>query len=417
MKHTTLRTLSLLFLGITAFILTATANASQRSLTIFKAENDDGSTYYRNGTVTLSVSMDQGESFKTIKRVYLRRGLGISSTSFLSHLPSDSLVKVDARLGKFRGDRPEQYTFVDNPDDVKDELEKLFKFFRTEVNQFNIPVQFRADQTIAQVASGDPQFSTLVAALGAADLVGTVNGEGSFTVFAPTNAAFEKLGQDTINFLLDPANKATLTDILLYHVIVGNELQSGSVLERATLKMAQGGLVAVDPGAGTINSSELILTNILTSNGVIHVIDTVLNPADSVTPTQNIAEVATSAGVFTTLLQAVGDTGIGGALVDTNNPVTVFAPSDEAFAKLPAGLLDSLTVDQIRNILLYHVVPGEVRSEDLFGLDEADPLLGQPIQVNGELERINKSDFDLLDIVTTSGNIHIIDEVLIPPSF
>ena len=346
----------------------------------------------------------------------MRRGRGISNTSFLNYLPADSLVKIEARLSSFRGQRPEQFTFVDNPDDVKEELDRLFRFFRTEVNQFKIPVQFRTDLNIAQVASGDDRFSTLVAALGAADLVGTLTGEGPFTVFAPTNDAFEALGSETINFLLDPANKADLIDTLLYHVIAGEEFQSPAVLERATLKMAQDGLVAVNPEAGTVNSSGLIITDILTSNGVIHVIDTVLNPGDSFVPTQNIAEVATNAGIFTTLLQAVADTGIAGALIDTSDPVTVFAPTDEAFAKLPAGLLASLSVDEIRAILLYHVVEGVVRSTDLFDLDEANPIIGLPIQVNGELERINKSDFELLDIVTTSGNVHIIDDVLIPPS-
>lgn len=320
-------------------------------------------------------------------------------------------------MGSYRGQRPEGSTFVDNPDDVKDKLERLFKFFRLEVNQFEVPVKFRTKETIAEVAIADGRFKTLVAALGAADLVGAVSGEGPITVFAPTDEAFKKLGQPTLDFLLKPENKDALTDILLYHVILGEEFQAANVLERATLKMAQDGLVAVDANAGKVNTSGLVITDILSSNGVIHVIDTVLDPNDAVVPNLNIAEVAASTGIVTSLLGAVEATGIGGNLTDTTSPVTVFAPTDEAFAKLPDGLLESLSLDQIRNILFYHVVAGVVRSTDLFDLDEANPLLGEPIQVNGKLKRINKSDFDLLDIVTTSGNVHIIDQVLIPPSF
>lgn len=307
---------------------------------------------------------------------------------------------------------------VDNPDDIKEELDFLFTFFRIEINKLDLPVTFRSTATIAEIAESNPDFSTLEAALKLAGLFDVVDSEGTFTVFAPTDAAFQALGSDTLSFLTSPEGKETLTNVLLYHVIAGQELKATGVLERATLPTALGLPLSVDAGVPAINSSNLVVTDILTANGVIHVIDAVLLPDDAPVATGNIAEVASEAGIFSTLLAAVGQTGLAGALTDSDNPVTVFAPTDAAFAALPEGLLGSLSEQQLRNILLYHVVAGRVDSATLFGLDSAPSLLlGQSIRVNGELERINASDFVLLDIPTTTGNVHVIDRVLIPSTF
>ncbi len=135
-----------------------------------------------------------------------------------------------------------------------------------------------ANRTIAEIASGDGRFDTLVTALQAADLVGTLNGPGSFTVFAPTDTAFAKLPADTLNAVL--ADQDLLTTILLYHVLGGKALAS-DVVQQSSLNMLDGGSVTVtvnDSGVFLNGNTQIVLTDIQATNGVIHVIDTVLIP-------------------------------------------------------------------------------------------------------------------------------------------
>ncbi len=134
-------------------------------------------------------------------------------------------------------------------------------------------------QDIVDTAVADGRFTTLAAALGAADLVNTLKGDGPFTVFAPTDEAFAALGQDTINTLLLPENKGQLTGILLYHVVPGKTKSTdlaGQTLDVATVN---GATVAIDGTDGvTVNNATVIVPDVKASNGVIHVIDTVLLP-------------------------------------------------------------------------------------------------------------------------------------------
>merc|ERR1712242_92279 len=136
-------------------------------------------------------------------------------------------------------------------------------------------------KTIAGTAAGEPALSTLLAAVKAADLAGTLSGEGDFTVFAPTNDAFAKLPEGTIPFLLKPENKQALADILLRHVLP-NRIEAGQIPagstnvktvggEDITVTNANGG-VSIKSSAGVAN---VIATDIQTSNGVVHLVDTV----------------------------------------------------------------------------------------------------------------------------------------------
>jgi uncharacterized surface protein with fasciclin (FAS1) repeats len=134
---------------------------------------------------------------------------------------------------------------------------------------------------IVDTAAGNKDFSTLVAAVQAAGLVETLKSKGPFTVFAPTNAAFAKLPAGTVESLLKPENKATLVKILTYHVVSGKVLAADVVkLNGKMVKTVQGSdvSIAVADGKVKVNDSNLIATDIETSNGVIHVIDTVLLP-------------------------------------------------------------------------------------------------------------------------------------------
>ena len=144
---------------------------------------------------------------------------------------------------------------------------------------------------IVGVASGNADFSTLVAAVGAAGLVETLSGEGPFTVFAPTNAAFEKLPAGTVESLLEPESKDKLTAVLTYHVVAG-KFEAAQVIEaintnngkfevatvqggKITLSLADGNVVLTDANGG---KSTVVIADVAASNGVIHAIDTVVMP-------------------------------------------------------------------------------------------------------------------------------------------
>ncbi len=132
---------------------------------------------------------------------------------------------------------------------------------------------------IVDTAISAGQFGTLIAAVKAAGLVDTLKGPGPFTVFAPTDEAFAKLPKDTIADLLKPENKATLVGILTYHVLPSKVMAADIDGKKMDVKTVQGTDIAVDATSGvTINSSTVTTADVIASNGVIHVIDTVLMP-------------------------------------------------------------------------------------------------------------------------------------------
>lgn len=133
--------------------------------------------------------------------------------------------------------------------------------------------------TIVEVAAANPDFSTLVAAVKAAGLVDTLNGAGPFTVFAPTNEAFAALPAGLLDKLLLPANKATLTKILTYHVVPAKVMAADVKAGKVTT--VEGGEITIATDGGVkVNEATVTSTDVAASNGVIHVIDKVLVPAD-----------------------------------------------------------------------------------------------------------------------------------------
>jgi uncharacterized surface protein with fasciclin (FAS1) repeats len=138
------------------------------------------------------------------------------------------------------------------------------------------------NQDIVDTAVGAGQFKTLAAALQAAGLVDTLKGPGPFTVFAPTDAAFAKLPAGTVESLLKPENKAKLTAILTYHVVPG-AVKAEQVTKLDEAKTVNGAMVKVstDHGKVMINNANVVKADIPASNGVIHVIDTVILPPQS----------------------------------------------------------------------------------------------------------------------------------------
>ncbi len=272
-----------------------------------------------------------------------------------------------------------------------------------------------ADIVDTAVANG--KFTKLAAALGAADLVDALKGEGPFTVFAPTDDAFAKLPAGTVATLLKPENKDKLTAILTYHVVSGKVMAKQVVgLKGAKSLNGQRIDVAVDGSKVTVDGANVVMTDIACDNGVIHVIDSVILPADKTIPAT-----AEAAGSFKTLLAAAGAAGLAETL-GSKGPFTVFAPTDEAFGKLPAGTVESLlkpeNKQKLVDILKYHVVAGRVYSEDAVAAKTAKTLLGSPISVNVSKAgaMINSSKLVKTDIDASNGVIHVIDSVLMPPA-
>lgn len=136
-----------------------------------------------------------------------------------------------------------------------------------------------AKPTIVEIAAGNPDFSTLVAALKAAALVDALSGDGPFTVFAPTNEAFAQLPAGTVDMLLLPENKEKLTAILTYHVVPGKVMAADVVtLSEATSLEGDTIAISVADGGVMVDGANVVATDIEASNGVIHVIDAVIMP-------------------------------------------------------------------------------------------------------------------------------------------
>jgi uncharacterized surface protein with fasciclin (FAS1) repeats len=287
--------------------------------------------------------------------------------------------------------------------------------------------------SIVEIAVSDGNFSTLVAALEAAGLVEALQGEGPFTVFAPTDEAFAVLPEGTVEALL--ADPETLKSILLYHVVDAKVLAADAVgLDGQDVESLSGEsfMVSVDGSDVMVNEAKVLITDIEGSNGVIHVIDSVILPpsqAEAEEPmeeepmaeAQSIVDIAVEDGRFTTLVTALQEAGLVEAL-QAEGPFTVFAPTDDAFAALPEGALEGLIADKeaLTGVLLYHVVDGKVMAADVIGLDgqEVETLSESKVAVSldGENVKINESMVVIPDIEGSNGVIHVIDAVLLPPA-
>lgn len=273
--------------------------------------------------------------------------------------------------------------------------------------------------TIPTIASQTAELSTLVAALKAADLVSTLEGAGPFTVFAPTNDAFSALpfkGAE-LQYLLH--NKDKLTEVLEYHVASG-DVMSADLKNDEKIKMLMGGSVTVTlaNGAVKINDATVKTADVKASNGVVHIIDKVLIPENFTAP--NIPQLATSANL-TTLVTAVTLAKLGEAL--SGGPLTVFAPTNEAFAKLPPAVLKALlepaNIKDLVKVLTYHVHSGEVVSSDLKNGEQVTTLEKQKLNITiiGSKVQINTASVVKADQFAVNGVVHVIDAVLLPPGF
>ena len=278
--------------------------------------------------------------------------------------------------------------------------------------------------TIVDAAIADGRFTTLVAALKATNLdITMADADSKFTVFAPTDDAFALLGQETIDALL--ADTDTLSNILTYHVI-SNEVDAAAAIAAAgtTVEMVNGDFVglSLDGDSLLVNTSTVIITDLQTDNGIIHVLDAVLSPPVAKgEPTMNIVETAVAAGTFTTLVAALQATDLDVALADAEKSYTVFAPTDAAFALIGAETIATLlaNTDVLTEILLQHVVEGEVSSVTAYTLNgaSAETLSSNliPIAINSTTDNLTFGGANVVvtDLYTTNGVIHVIDMVVV----
>lgn len=274
-----------------------------------------------------------------------------------------------------------------------------------------------ADKTIVETAIGAEDLSTLVAAVKQGQLVETLSGKGPFTVFAPINSAFAKLPKEAIADLLKDENRAQLQAILTYHVVPG-KVMAADVVKLKEAKTANGASISirVEDGKVYVNDAQVIKTDITCSNGVVHLIDSVIMPPAKA---PSIVEAAIGNEDFSTLVALVKHAG----LVETlsgEGPFTVFAPNNAAFAKLPKETVDALLSDkgkdQLAAILKYHVVPGSVKAADVVKLKEAKTALGQSAKIKVENGKVYVDGAQVIatDIECSNGIIHVIDSVILP---
>ncbi|MEO1259116.1 MAG: fasciclin domain-containing protein [Bacteroidota bacterium] len=275
-------------------------------------------------------------------------------------------------------------------------------------------------QSIVEIATSDSQFSTLVAALDRVGLVGVLEGDGPFTVFAPTDAAFQAAGVTDLNAFTDEQ----LTEILLYHVL-GAEVFSGDIADGQTYVTTaattgpgntQLSMLIEKSAAGVVINGGINVTtaDVDATNGVIHIVDNVILPLD-------VVGHAVANSNFTSLVSSLQ--AASGDLVNVlsgDGPFTVFAPLNSGFDAISTVTAD-LTADQLATVLTYHVVAGNVLSSTLTDGQSAETINTENITINIDGSNVTITDANggsvtvvLTDVQGTNGVIHVIDNVLIP---
>ena len=302
-----------------------------------------------------------------------------------------------------------------------------------------------AEDPAATAASNNPLLSTLVAAVTEAGLVDTLNGPGPFTIFAPSNDAFAKIPEADLNAVL--ADKATLTKILTLHV-VPEQMSADDLISAGMATTVEGQDITFSGDADNIEvngQAAVVCANVQTANATVFIIDSVLMPdamssgsgastepsgpacaavpADGAGSFTGMAEApaATAASnnpVLSTLVAAVTEAG----LVDTLNgpgPFTIFAPSNDAFAKIPEADLNAVLADKatLTKILTLHVVAGKMSAADLAKAGTATTVEGQDITFSGDASSLQVNGQAAVvcgDVQVAKATVHIIDSVLMP---
>ena len=275
------------------------------------------------------------------------------------------------------------------------------------------PVAIDEQGTIVETAQDAGSFQTLLAALDAASLTSALEGDGPFTVFAPTDEAFAQIDSEVLNDLIGDTD--LLTSVLTYHVVSGRFTSTDVAnLTSATTLNGKDVSLAFDGTTVSVDGATVLTADIEASNGIIHVIDQVILPE----PIADIVQTARAAGSFNTLLTAVEAAGLTGTLKG-NGPFTVFAPTDDAFEAVDPDALNALLADPaaLAAVLTYHVVPGSLEASEVLSSTTLTTVNGSTadISLDGDGNpRIDDAIITATDIQTRNGVIHVIDRVIFP---
>src|SRR6478735_3153646 len=267
------------------------------------------------------------------------------------------------------------------------------------------PAPASSSQDVVDTAIAAGQFTKLADALTSAGLVSALKGPGPFTVFAPSDSAFAAFERDNPGVLAG-LSKEALAEILKYHVVSGAAVESTELKDESIFTTLSGSPILIDTTGGVkVDDARVTTADVAASNGVIHVIDTILLP-----PEKDIVATAVAAGTFKSLAGALTAADLVTTLQGPG-PFTVFAPTDAAFAKLSAAP----SGDALKNVLLYHVVAGAVGSGDLKAGPVATQSKGNSVSVNltGGVT-IDEAKVTSANILAKNGVIHVIDSVLVP---
>ena len=269
--------------------------------------------------------------------------------------------------------------------------------------------------TLTDVARANGNFTTLVGALEATGLDVALEGEGPFTVMAPTDAAFARFPDGVVASL----DAATLEKILKYHVVAGEAL-AADVVTMTSATTLEGDVVSISAGADGVflnAATEVVQTDVMADNGVIHVIDSVLLPPDIAFP-GTLVDAVSAYPAFDTLVGAVVSAELAGALGGTNDGkgYTLFAPTNTAFDALGVEL-STLEKSALSNVLLYHVVGDTVDASTVVGLTSAPTLEGSSLAISvagGGVTLDGDVKVVRTDFRASNGIIHVVDGVLMP---
>merc|ERR1711997_986407 len=358
----------------------------------------------RGLTVVKTVGGEELEITKTGRGVSIRTSDGISNVIAADIFASNGVVHVLDTV----------ITANTNSDDVQQRQENT------------------GLKSIASTAAATPSLPTLLVAVKAAGLAETLSGAGTYTVFAPNNAAFGKLPEGTIPSLLKPENKDKLTKILLRHVLPV-QIKASEIPQGTTKVKTVGGeeIEITNTGRGVSirtsdGSANVIAADVLASNGVVHVLDTVItaNPnsgdvqqRQETSGLKSIASTAAATPSLSTLLAAVKAAGLAETLSGAGT-FTVFAPNNAAFEKLPPGTVSSLlkpeNKDKLTKILLRHVLPVQIKASEIpQGTTKVKTVGGEEIEITntGRGVSIRTSDGSAnviaADVLASNGVVHV----------
>ena len=274
--------------------------------------------------------------------------------------------------------------------------------------------------TVVDIIVNSEDHTLLEAAVGAAGLVDALSGEGPFTVFAPTDAAFEALMEALEVTAEQLLAYPGLADVLQYHVVGAEayaaDLSDGQMIE--TL-LGEDVTVSITADGVFINNAQVIVADLAADNGVVHVIDAVLVPPTPETTT--VVDIIVNSEDHTLLEAAVGAAGLVDAL-SGEGPFTVFAPTDAAVVALTEALEitaeELLALPNLGDILQYHVVGAEAYAADLSDGQMIETLQGGNVTVSITADGvfINEAQVIVADLAADNGVVHVIDAVLLPPT-